>query len=91
MAPNPSFVHDTLTDVITRGATAVDKKKLLFALGAKQDRASAWDRLLDAWAQLDQARHSLRAQEVWGTTLLLAVEGTPQRVVSLDKVADWAN
>ena len=90
MIPNPSFIHDTLTDVITRGATAVDKRKLLFALGAKQDRPSAWGRLLDAWEELDQPRHSLRAYAVWDTTLILASELTPQKAISLEKVTAWA-
>lgn len=90
MTPNPSFVHETLSDVLTRGAIAIDKKKLLFALGAKQDRPSAWERLLEAWEQLDQSRHTLRAHVLWGTTLVLAYEGTPQRTVTLDKVTNWA-
>ena len=90
MIPNPAFTHDILTDVITRGATTVDKRKLLFALGAKQDRASAWGRLLDVWEELDQPRNSLRAYAVWDTTLILASEAAPRKAMALEVVKEWA-
>ena len=90
MIANPSFIHNLLSDVILRGATAVDKRKLLFALGAKQDRASAWERLLETWEDMDQPRHGLRGYEVWGTTIVLVSEVTANKTVTFEKVASWA-
>jgi len=89
MLANPSFVHDTLTDVMIRGATVVDKKKLLYALGAKQDRQSAWKRLLDAWEELDMARGALRGVEVWSVTLILTTDDNLNAVVTFKPVTDW--
>ena len=89
MLANTPFVHDTLTDVMTRGATTVDKKKLLFALGAKQDRQSAWGRLLDIWEELDQSRGALRGTDVWGVTLILTKEDNSSVAVALEAVSDW--
>jgi len=90
MIPNPGLISDILTDVITRGAAVVDKRKLILALGAKQDRPSVWGRLLDAWEDLDEARSSLRAVELWGVTLVLAKEDDLGKQPAFASVADWA-
>ena len=89
MLANPSFVHDVLTDVMTRGAVTVDKKKLLFALGAKQDRGSAWTRLLDAWEELDNPRGTLRGNESWNMTIILASEQNLTKTVPIEQVTNW--
>lgn len=89
MLASPAFVHDTLTDVMTKGAVVVDKRKLLYALGAKQDRQSAWKRLLDAWEELDMARTALRGMDVWGATIVLTTNDDPKATPVFDAVTAW--
>lgn len=89
MLQNPALVHDILTDVMTRGAAVVEKRKLLYALGAKQDRQSVWKRLLDSWEELDNPRSTLRGLEIWGVTMVLTMDADSTKSISFELVTNW--
>lgn len=85
MQTNPAYIHDLLCTVKERGAALAPKPRILWALGAKQDRPSAWRRLLDAWEELDEARDTLMGVENGQVIVLF----THREDMNIQPVEEW--
>lgn len=91
MLANPALVLDVLTSAMVNGVTTVETKKLIYALGGKQDRAAVWVRLLDAWQHdLDNPRDTLCGFEIEGTIVLIRMLSRPRPERPLQSVMEWA-
>jgi len=72
-----------LLDVKDRGSVAIEKRKILYMLGRKNESASVWRDLLDAWEELGYERKALYGFEHNGIITL-----TISEVDSIQE--DWA-
>lgn len=72
-----------LLDVKDRGSVAIEKRKILYMLGRKNESVSVWRDLLDAWEELGYERKDLYGFEHNGIITL-----TISEVDSIQE--DWA-
>ena len=86
MLANPAFVNAILTEVLERQAAVVFTKRMIWALGAKNDKPAVWARLLDAWEELDRPRNTLQGIEIGSFIILTELPEGDQ----LEPVANWA-
>lgn len=67
------LLMDLLTKVAHELVAVIDEKRLLWMLGYKYNKSSAWDELLELWEELGFGRDVLHVTEERGKIVLVSV------------------
>jgi len=75
---------DLLTRVAHELAVVIDEKRLLWMLGYKYNKPSAWQELLDLWCELGFSESALQMTEERGKCVLVSVTS------AMSPLREWA-